>query len=53
MRKPRALKPGDRIAIVAPASPFARDEFARGVAELTRLGFAPAYDESVFAIESA
>ena len=53
MRKPRALKPGDRIAIVAPASPFARDEFDRGVAELTRLGFAPAYDESVFATESA
>ena len=35
MRKPRPLKSGDRIAIVAPASPFARDEFDRGVAELT------------------
>ena len=49
-----ALKPqADRIAIVAPASPFARDEFDRGVAELRRLGFEPVYDDSVFATESA
>ena len=45
MRKPRPLKPGDRIGIVAPASPFSRDEFERGVAELTRLGFVPVYDD--------
>jgi muramoyltetrapeptide carboxypeptidase len=50
--KPRALKPGDRIAIVAPASPFSRDEFSRGVAEIERLGFVPVYDDSVFARES-
>lgn len=50
-RKPRALRPGDRVAIVAPASPFAREEFDRGVAELTRLGFEPVYEESVFARE--
>jgi len=52
MRKPRPLKPGDRIAIVAPASPFTRDEFDRGVLELTRLGFVPTWDDSVFATES-
>jgi muramoyltetrapeptide carboxypeptidase len=52
MKKPRPLKSGDRIAIVAPASPFARDEFDRGVAELTRLGFVPTWDDSVFATES-
>jgi muramoyltetrapeptide carboxypeptidase len=52
MRKPRPLKSGDRIAIVAPASPFARDEFDRGVAELTRLGFEPTWDDSVFATDS-
>jgi muramoyltetrapeptide carboxypeptidase len=51
MRKPRPLKSGDRIAIVAPASPFARDEFDRGVAELRRLGFEPTWDDSVFANE--
>lgn len=48
MRKPRALKPGDRIAIVAPASPFSVDEFHAGLAELTTLGFVPTYDSSVF-----
>ena len=49
MIKPRALAPGDRLAVVAPASPFPRDEFDRGVEELRRLGFEPAYDDSVFA----
>jgi muramoyltetrapeptide carboxypeptidase len=52
MKKPRPLKSGDRIAIVAPASPFARDGFDRGVAELTRLGFVPTWDDSVFATDS-
>ena len=51
MRKPRPLTSGDRIAVVAPASPFARDEFDRGVAELMRLGFEPTWDEAVFASE--
>jgi muramoyltetrapeptide carboxypeptidase len=49
MLKPRALAAGDRVALVAPASPFARDEFDAGVAELRRLGFDPVYDDSVFA----
>jgi muramoyltetrapeptide carboxypeptidase len=49
MRRPRALSSGDRIALVAPASPFAREEFDAGVAELRRLGFDPVYDDSVFA----
>ena len=48
-RLPAALKPGDRVAIVAPASGFAREEFDGGVAELRRLGFVPVYDETVFA----
>jgi muramoyltetrapeptide carboxypeptidase len=48
MLKPRALAPGDRIAVVAPASAFNRDEFDRGIDEIRRLGFTPVYDESVF-----
>jgi len=48
VRRPRALRPGDRIAIVAPASPFDRDAFDLGVNELRTLGFAPVFDESVF-----
>lgn len=48
MVKPRALRPGDRIAVVAPASPFKRDEFDAGVAELRALGFEPVFDDRVF-----
>jgi muramoyltetrapeptide carboxypeptidase len=48
MRKPRALRSGDRIAVVAPASAFARVEFDAGVAELQSLGFEPTFEESVF-----
>jgi len=46
--KPRAVRPGDRVAIVAPASPFSREELERGVAELQQLGYEPVYDESIF-----
>jgi muramoyltetrapeptide carboxypeptidase len=46
------LTPGDRIAIVSPASAFARDEFDAGVVELRRLGFEPVYDETVFSREA-
>ena len=49
MRKPRALAPGDRLAVVAPASPFTSEEFDSGLRELRRLGFEPVYDDSVFA----
>jgi muramoyltetrapeptide carboxypeptidase len=52
MRKPRALRSGDRIAVIAPASGFARDQFEAGVAELRRLGYEPVYDDTVFARES-
>jgi muramoyltetrapeptide carboxypeptidase len=48
MLKPRALVPGDRLAIVAPASSFDRIEFDRGVEEIRRLGFEPMYEETVF-----
>jgi muramoyltetrapeptide carboxypeptidase len=47
-RKPRALRAGDRIAVVAPASNCSRDEFDRGIAEIRRLGFEPTFDASVF-----
>lgn len=47
--RPPALARGDRVAIVAPSSPFERAELDDGVAELRALGFEPVYDESVFA----
>jgi len=49
MLKPPRLRQGDRIAIVAPASSFARDEFDKGVEEIRQLGFEPVFEESVFA----
>jgi muramoyltetrapeptide carboxypeptidase len=49
MLKPHALTPGSRLAVVAPASSFKRDEFDAGVDEIAQLGFVPVYDETVFA----
>ena len=46
--KPRALSPGQRVALVAPASPFKPEEFTDGVEEIRRLGFEPTWDDSVF-----
>jgi muramoyltetrapeptide carboxypeptidase len=48
LRKPRALGPGARLAVIAPASSFAVKELDAGVAELVRLGFVPEYEPSVF-----
>ena len=44
----RRLAPGDRVALVAPASSFPPEEVAAGVAELSRLGLQAVYDESIF-----
>jgi muramoyltetrapeptide carboxypeptidase len=49
MRKPRALRPGDRIAVVAPASGCSTDELERGLAELRRLGFDAVHSPAVAA----
>jgi muramoyltetrapeptide carboxypeptidase len=46
--KPRALRQGDRVAIIAPASPFPRDEFEAGVAEVRDLGFEPVVGPGTF-----
>ncbi|HUF23293.1 MAG TPA: LD-carboxypeptidase [Vicinamibacterales bacterium] len=51
MIRPRALVPGDKVAIVSPASPFVRAEFDAGVEELRRLGLEPVWDDRVFARE--
>jgi muramoyltetrapeptide carboxypeptidase len=48
--KPRRLSRGDRVALVAPASSFQRDEFEAGLKELVQLGFEPVYDDRVFAV---
>lgn len=48
MIRPRPLRPGDAIAVVAPASNCSRDELDRGVAEIARLGFRPVFSEALF-----
>ncbi len=50
--KIRPVRPGARVAIIAPASPLTADSIAdnvleRGVDELKRLGFVPVYDDRV------
>jgi muramoyltetrapeptide carboxypeptidase len=47
--KPQRLSLGDRVALVAPASPFSREDFAAGCDEIRRLGFEPVFDDRVFA----
>lgn len=49
LRKCRAIRPGSRVALVAPASGFDRAEFERGTAELHRIGLAAEFDDTVFA----
>lgn len=44
----RRLQPGDRVALVAPASSFAPEAIEDGVRELARLGLHAVYDESIF-----
>lgn len=48
MIHPRALQPGDRLAVVAPASNCPREELDRGVAELARLGYQPVFSNALF-----
>src|SRR5580704_18725567 len=40
VRKPKALRAGSRLAVIAPASPGHSEPEERGIAELQRLGFA-------------
>ncbi|HEY8461243.1 MAG TPA: LD-carboxypeptidase [Blastocatellia bacterium] len=45
--KPPALRDGDAVAIVAPASNLKADYLARGVAEIERLGFRARYEPGI------
>jgi len=49
MTQPQGLKPGDTIAVVAPAGPIvSRDVFNRGIAVLERMGFLARFNDRVF-----
>jgi muramoyltetrapeptide carboxypeptidase len=45
--KPKALRPGDTVGIVAPASNLKRDLLERGCDALRRLGYKPFYLDSI------
>jgi muramoyltetrapeptide carboxypeptidase len=45
---PRALKPGDTLGIVAPASPFDRASFGGGIQVLESMGFKLVVPEEIF-----
>jgi muramoyltetrapeptide carboxypeptidase len=49
--RPRRLRAGDRVALVAPASAFEPAELEAGIAELSRLGFEAVFDRAVLARE--
>lgn len=46
--KPPALKAGDKIGLVAPASSFNREAFLAGCQRLRQMGYEPVYSESIF-----
>ncbi len=46
--KPPALRPGDTVGIVAPASNIKRDLLEQGCAVLRNLGYTPFYLDSIF-----
>jgi muramoyltetrapeptide carboxypeptidase len=46
--KPPALRPGDTVGIVAPASNFKRSELEVGCESLRRAGYKPFYLDSIF-----
>jgi len=46
--KPPALRPGDTVAIVAPASNVKRNQLEAGCEALRRAGYRPFYSDSIF-----
>jgi muramoyltetrapeptide carboxypeptidase len=49
LKKPKRLNQGDTIQIIAPASPFDREAFLRGVTRLKEWGFQVRYRDDIFA----
>ncbi len=47
-KKPSALMPGDLIGIAAPASPFNRETFEKGLMVLRSMGYQPYLPEGLF-----
>ncbi|MCF8111046.1 MAG: LD-carboxypeptidase [Desulfobacteraceae bacterium] len=48
LQHPEPLRQGDRIGMVAPASPFDINRFYRGIEVVRRMGFEPVYTDRIF-----
>ena len=48
VQKPPALRGGDRLGILAPASSFSRQGFEAGCERLSKLGYVPVYSPDIF-----
>lgn len=46
--RPPALRQGDKIGLIAPASSFNREAFLRGCDRLRQMGYEPVYAENIF-----
>jgi muramoyltetrapeptide carboxypeptidase len=46
--RPAALRRGDKIALIAPASSFNREAFLRGCDRLRQMGYEPVYTQNIF-----
>jgi muramoyltetrapeptide carboxypeptidase len=46
--KPPALRQGDKIGLIAPASSFNREAFLRGCDRLRQMGYEPVYSQDIF-----
>ncbi len=45
---PKSLSPGDNIGIIAPASPFDKNKFLKGIAVLESIGFKTVFSQKIF-----
>ena len=48
MIKPKALKKGDKIGIIAPSGVFGRGLFEKGLEAIQNMGFLPVWNEEIF-----
>jgi muramoyltetrapeptide carboxypeptidase len=46
--RPPALRQGDKVAVVAPASSFSREGFLAGCGRLRQMGYEPVYSQEIF-----
>jgi len=46
--RPAALRRGDKIGLIAPASSFNREAFLRGCDRLRQMGYEPVYSQNIF-----